>query len=134
MPNIPVINAQDGSTINNNFLSASQLLSYLSLIPRNSFTNKSVLLNLNICNGFTNFVEPKLISLLETEIIKPLIISKTQEVIRFSGLATPIIESNIFNHTCDTPSMITFWNNKLGYTSVNADIFNVDVDTIFAKD
>jgi hypothetical protein len=129
-----IIDTQQGRPIVNPVLTAKEVVNLLNFIPRQSNTNKTALVNLNICDGHTKFVEGTLIDELNKVRINPLIISKTESVARFGGMETPVIEENIFNHTCGTPTMITFWNEKLGYTSVNANIFNISKETIFKND
>jgi hypothetical protein len=128
------IQTQQGQRIENPVLTAEQVVNLLNFIPRQSNTNKTALVNFNICDGHIKFVEGELIGELNKVRINPLIISKTEIVERFAGMETPAIEENIFNHTCGTPTMITFWNEKLGYTSVNANIFNISKETIFKND
>lgn len=128
------IETQGRTTIVNPNLTAEHVVHLLTFIPTARDSNKSALVNFNICNGHSKFVEGTLIERLNTVRIRPLLISKTEIVGRFAGLATPAIEENIFNHTCGTPTMITFWNEKMGYTSVNANIFNISKETIFRNE
>lgn len=127
------INTHDGYTVQNEPLNAEKIITLLSHIHPNPISNKSALLNFNMGNGFTNFIIPELLTKLNSERFRPLIISKTENVNRFNGMDTPTIAENIFNHICGISSMVSFWNSNLGYTSVNANIFNISKDTLFTK-
>ena len=129
------INIQ-GYSITNPDLTAEETVRLITFIPTATIptSNKSALINFNICNGYTAFIVGELLDKLNKVRVKPIIISKTEVVTRLGGMDTPLIEENIFNHTCGTPTMISFWNEKLGYVSVNANIFNISKETIFKNE
>ena len=127
----PTITCKDESSINNMNLTQEKFISYLDNIRMCQNTNKSIIINFNICNGQDLFV-PKLIQLLNDKIIKPIIIAKNNESKRLGGISKQLVKTIIFEQNCGTTTFISFWNEQLGYININSNLFNIDEDILFS--